>query len=208
MWIEKAHIFYIEDNKKLKLTHFVLMDVWKIVRNEAKWITYNIGLKQARKRKNSDKENEEEDMDCNADLEDVEEIPRPIGQKAAKKAAFEKKATNANKKAIDLVDLEEMNTFGKIQADEHANHLKVLEVQQKLSSQEIEQAKLAHLAAKEQKEAAKEQREARKLELESKLFETYNKLLAVDISLMSDEEKKDHSSTMKCLKKKMFSDYN
>jgi hypothetical protein len=59
MWIEKAHVFYIEDNKKLKLTHFVLMDVWKIVRNEEKWITYNIGLKQARKRKNSDKENEE-----------------------------------------------------------------------------------------------------------------------------------------------------
>jgi hypothetical protein len=116
-------------------------------------------------------------MDCNADLEDVEEIPRPIGQKAAKKAAFEKKATNANKKAIDLVDLEEMNTFGKIQADEHANRLKVLEVQQKLSSKKIEQAKLAHLAAKKQKEAAKEQREARKLELEAKTFETYNKLL-------------------------------
>jgi hypothetical protein len=81
-----------------------------------------------------------------------------------------------------------------------------LEVQQKLSSEKIEQAKLAHLAAKEQKEAAKEQREARKLELEAKTFETYNKLLAVDISLMFDEEKKDHASTMKCLKKKIFSD--
>jgi hypothetical protein len=51
------------------------------------------------------------------------------------------------------------------------------------------------------------QREARKLELKVKMFETYNKLLAVDISLMSDEEKKDHSSTMKCMKKKIFSDY-
>jgi hypothetical protein len=89
-----------------------------------------------------------------------------------------------------------------------------LEVQEKLSSQKIEQAKLAHLAAKEQKEAAEAQREAtevqreaRKLELKVKMFETYNKLLAVDISLMSDEEKKDHSSTMKCMKKKIFSDY-
>jgi uncharacterized protein HemX len=66
-----------------------------------------------------------------------------------------------------------MNTFGKIQADEHANRLKVMEVQEKLSSQKIEQEKLAHLAAKEQKEAAQAQREvaevqreARKLELE------------------------------------------
>jgi hypothetical protein len=215
MWLEKAHAFYIEDNKKLKLTTFVLMDVWKLVRHEAKWIGYNKGLKQARKRKSSGKEDPEEDMDCNADLVDVEEIPRPIGQKAAKKAAFEKKATNANKKAIDPIDLEEITTFGKIQADEHANRLKVLEVQEKLSSQKIEQGKLAHLAAKEQKEAAEAQREAaelqreaRKLELEAKMFETYNKLLAVDISLMSDEEKKDHASTMKCLKKKIFSDYN
>jgi hypothetical protein len=92
MWLEKAHSFYIEDNKKLKLTTFVLMDVWKLVRHEAKWwIGYNKGLKQARKRKSSGNEDPEEDMDCNAYLEDVEEIPRPIEQKAAKKAAFEKK---------------------------------------------------------------------------------------------------------------------
>ncbi|CAN6201228.1 unnamed protein product [Urochloa humidicola] len=129
MWIEKAHVFYIEDNKKLKLPHFVLMDVWKIVRNEAKWITYNNVLKQARKRKSSDKENEEEDMDCNADQEDVEELPRPMGQqkkKKAKKAALEKKGANANGKIIESIDLEEMNTFGKIQADEHANTMKCL----------------------------------------------------------------------------------
>jgi hypothetical protein len=207
MWIEKAHVFYIEDNEKLKLTHFVLMDVWKIVRNEAKWITYNTGLKQARKRKSSHKENEEEDMEYNADLEDVEEIPRPIGQKAAKKATFEKKGINANKKASDNIDLEEMNTFAKIQSDEHVNRLKVLEVQQKLSSEKLEQTKLAHLAAKEQKAAAEAQKEARKLEVEARMFETYNKLLALDVSLMSDEERNDHANTMKCLKKKIFSDY-
>jgi hypothetical protein len=133
----------------------------------------------------------------------VEEIPRTIGQKAAKKATFEKKATNANKKAIDLIDLEEMKTFGKIQADEHANRLKALEVQEKLSSQKIEQAKLAHLAAKEQKEAAhaqreaaEAQREARKLELEAKMFDTYNKPIVVDVSMMFDEEKNDHASTV------------
>jgi hypothetical protein len=171
MWLEKAHVFYIEDNKKVKLTTFVLMDVWKLVRHEVKWIGYNKGLKQAHKRTSSNKDDEEEDMDCNADLEDVEECPRPIGQKAAKKAAFEKKATNANKKVVDPIDLKEMNTFGKIQADEHANQLKVMEVQEKLSSQKIEQENLAHLAAKEQKEAAQAQREAAEVQREARKLE-------------------------------------
>jgi hypothetical protein len=67
--------------------------------------------------------------------------------------------------------------------------------------------KLAHLAAKEQKAAAEAQREARKLEVEARMFETYNKLLALDVSLMTDEERNDHANTMKCLKKKIFSDY-
>jgi hypothetical protein len=37
-------------------------------------------LRQARKRKGSDKESEGEDLD-NPDFEDVAEIPRPMGQK-------------------------------------------------------------------------------------------------------------------------------
>ncbi|RLM74683.1 uncharacterized protein C2845_PM15G18960 [Panicum miliaceum] len=57
MWIDKAHHFYVEDNKLLKLGHFVLMDVWYVVRNEPKWITYNNGLKEARKSKTSDNGN-------------------------------------------------------------------------------------------------------------------------------------------------------
>ncbi|XP_015695773.1 uncharacterized protein LOC102700081 [Oryza brachyantha] len=36
MWIDKAHVFYVEDNKKLNLSRFVLMDVWYMVKNEAK----------------------------------------------------------------------------------------------------------------------------------------------------------------------------
>ncbi|CAN6363767.1 unnamed protein product [Urochloa humidicola] len=83
--------------------------------------------------------------------------------------------------------------------EQNASRLKVLEVQQKLSSEKLESAKIAHLAAKEQKEA-------RKYELESRMFETYNHLLTMDLSLMSDEEKLDHANTMKCLKKKLFAD--
>ncbi|CAO2148074.1 unnamed protein product [Urochloa humidicola] len=63
----------------------------------------------------------------------------------------------------------------------------------------MEQTKLAHLAAKEQKEA-------RKLELESRMFETFNHLISMDLSLMSDEEKLDHANTLKCLKKKLFAE--
>ncbi|KAF0888448.1 hypothetical protein E2562_014259 [Oryza meyeriana var. granulata] len=80
-----------------------------------------------------------------------------MGQKKAKKAAQDKKG----KAKVSDSDIEELNTFGKLQSEEHANRLKVLEIQQKLSSEKLEQAKLAHLAAKEQKEAAKEQKEAR-----------------------------------------------
>jgi hypothetical protein len=164
-------------------------------------------LKQARKRKSSDKDDEGEHM-SDADRDELEEIPRSTGQKSAKKAAFQKKAANGNKKVNDSTYLEEIITFGKVQADDHANRLKVLEVQQKLSSEKIEQAKLAHLAAMEQKEAALEQKEARKLEVETKMFDTYNKLLTLDVSFMSAEDKIDHANTMRCLKKKIFADYN
>ncbi|CAO1943520.1 unnamed protein product [Urochloa humidicola] len=84
--------------------------------------------------------------------------------------------------------------------DEHnANRMKVLEVQQKLSSEKIEQAKM-------QMEAPKVQREARKLEVEARMYQTYNRLLSVDTSLMSDEEKVDHENTLKFLQKKLFAD--
>lgn len=53
MWIDKAHKFYVEDNKHLKLGPFVLIDVWNTVRCVAKWITYNNDLKRTRDRKGS-----------------------------------------------------------------------------------------------------------------------------------------------------------
>ena len=45
------------------------------------------------------------------------------------------------------------------------------------------------------------QREARKYELETKMFETYNRLVSVDVASMSNEEKLEHSDTLKYLKK-------
>ncbi|TVU48737.1 hypothetical protein EJB05_00008, partial [Eragrostis curvula] len=83
MWIEKAHIFYLEDNKNLNLGPFVLMEVWNTVKTEAKWVTYNSGLKSARKRtatKGSDNEKEGE-AGAHIDLDEVEDQPIPMGQK-------------------------------------------------------------------------------------------------------------------------------
>jgi len=98
MWIEKAHVFYIKDNEKLNLGPFVLMDVWNILKTEAKWITYNNGLKAARKRKGSGKDKEGEDSN-HIDLDELEEQQRPIGQKAGKKLKYEKS------KEVDHIEL-------------------------------------------------------------------------------------------------------
>lgn len=185
MWIEKTLILYEEDNKLLKLGRFVLMDVWYAVRKEAKWITYNDELKKARKRKVSD------EVEGSEDIHHVDdECQRPMGQKRAKKVAHELQV----KSKISKTDVEELDKYGKIQFDSHANRMRVLEKQEKLSVEKIKSMKIAHLAAKENKEA--------------KLLETYNLLLSKDIRQMSDEEKADHVETMKCLKKRLFPEIN
>ncbi|CAL5002306.1 unnamed protein product [Urochloa decumbens] len=180
MWIEKAHVFYIEDNKKIKLGPFVLMEVWNTVKTEAKWITYNSGLKAARKRattKGSGNENEGEDR-ADTDFDDLDEQPRPMGQKQAKKLKF------AKSKEVEHIDLEELEKFDKIQDKQNASRLKVLEVQQKLSSEKIEQSKLAHFAAKEQKEATQMQMEAKRYELETRMFELKKrKIMPIQLSV-------------------------
>ncbi|KAG2635488.1 hypothetical protein PVAP13_2NG358015 [Panicum virgatum] len=174
----------IKYNEKLNLDCFVLMEVWNTVKIEAKWITYNNRLKAARKRKSSGREEKEGDDSSHIDEDQLDKQPRPMEQKAAKKLKY------AKSKEVDHINLEELDNFGKIQCEEHANRLKVLEVQQNLSFEKIEQAKLAHLAAKEQKE--------------TRIFDIYNRLLLMDVSLMSIEEKLDHANTMRCLKKKLF----
>ena len=54
MWIEKARVFYKKDNERLNQGLFVLVE-----KTEAKWITYNNGLRATRKRKGSGKEMKE-----------------------------------------------------------------------------------------------------------------------------------------------------
>ena len=196
MWIDEAHKWYLSDNEELKLGHFVLMNVWYAVRNEPKWVTYNDNLRNARKRKGSDHGAEEDREE--ADPFDVAVKPRPMGTKAAKKAAHEAKvhSMSSSTEDADVTILKEAQ----------ANRLKVLEVQQKLSAERLESSKIAHLAAKEHKEAKLAEKEAKTLEVKAKMMETYNCLLAKDVGLMNAEEKDDHVATLKYLKKSIFPD--
>ncbi|CAN6242279.1 unnamed protein product [Urochloa humidicola] len=110
IWIEKAHAFYIEDNKKLSLGPFVLMEGWNTVKTEAKWITYNNGLKAARKKgagKGASNGNEGY-VAAHIDLDDLDEQPRPLGQKQAKRFKF------AKSKEVEHIDLEELDKFSKL----------------------------------------------------------------------------------------------
>ncbi|AQK97117.1 Ribosomal protein-like [Zea mays] len=195
MWIDKAHKFYEEENKGV---HFVFMDVWNMVRNEAKWFSYN------------DHSNKRKEMDSSNPIVDEAkdlELPRPIGQKAAKKVAYD--ATDkvakkgAKKAAYDATDkvsrLDELDRFEKIQNGCHANRMKVLEMQQKISNDKIEASKLSLQAAKDEKEA-------RLLEKESKMLETYACLLKQDMSAMHDEIRAEHIAALKSLRKKLFPD--
>jgi hypothetical protein len=83
MWMDAADEFYLEDNKDEKLGPFVLKNVWKICRKVPKWISYNEELKNARKRKSYHLEEDRQNLQTEDDMP-----KRPIGQKAAKKAAL------------------------------------------------------------------------------------------------------------------------
>jgi hypothetical protein len=183
MWIDKAHKFYLEDNKHLKLGPFVLMDVWYTVRGVAKWITYNSGLKRTRESKSCvDDGNDTQPVD-----EDPHELPRPMGQKKAKRIALEaKKDGQSKERAID-VDLEK---YSQIQSEANASPLKVLEVQQKLSTEKLEASKINHRAAVENKEA--------------KLLEAYTTVLSRDTSGYSAEEKEEHVAILRCMRMRLF----
>jgi hypothetical protein len=89
--------------------------------------------------------------------------------------------------------------------------MKVLELQQKLSSDKIETTRLAHLTAQENRESRKLEIEGRKLEMESKklekeskMMDAYNSLISQDTSSMTDVEKAEQVVAMKCFRKMLL----
>ena len=214
MWMDTAEKFYLDH----KLGPFVIKNVWKICREVPKWKTYNEELKNARKRKSY---HLEEDVE-NVDSED--EMPkRPMGQKAAKKSALaakgKSKAMGDDGKSEESANhVEKLDKLSKIQEEVNANRMKVLEMQQKLSSDKIETTRLTHLTAQENRESKKLEMEGRRLEMESKklemegkklekeskMMDAYNNLISQDTSSMTDDEKSERLAVMKCLRKMLF----
>ncbi|CAN6221413.1 unnamed protein product [Urochloa humidicola] len=203
MWMDAAHKFYVEDNKDCKevVGPFMLTEVWKICRDVPKWKTYNGNLKNAHKRKAFHLEE-----DCEENEEISDEMPeRPIGQKAAKKAALAAKnsklkgssSSDAGHSKDSPIELDKFDRYSKFQEENNEKCVQLLETQEKLSSEKLEVTKIAHLTAQEYKEG-------KKLEKESRMMETYNNLSTQDTSLMSNEEKAHRGAMMKCLMKALF----
>jgi hypothetical protein len=118
-------------------------------------------------------------------LDDID-LPRPMGQKAAKRAAYEGKGKSKD----SAIHVDELDRFEKIQNNVQANRLKALEMQGKISNDKIEASKIALQAAKEEKEA--------------KMFETYSNLLKLDVSGMPEDIRAEHVAALKCLRSKLF----
>jgi hypothetical protein len=66
----------------------------------------------------------------------------------------------------------------------------LLETQRRVSSENLEARKLAHLAAKEHKESV--------------MLETYRALLLTETSSMPEDVRSEHVSALKCLREKLF----
>ncbi|KAL6596639.1 hypothetical protein ACP70R_047282 [Stipagrostis hirtigluma subsp. patula] len=161
---------------------------------------YNEQLRNACKRKSFHLEGGSQENE-----EPYDEMPkRPMGQKAAKRAAVDAKGRSKDMGSDEsgnskesAIDLDKLGRYSKFQEETNEKRLRILEVQQKLSSEKLEATKIAHLTAQENKEG-------KKLEKESKMMEALNNLISQDTSAMSDDEKAERVAVMKCLRNALF----
>jgi hypothetical protein len=157
-------------------------------------------LKNARKRKSFHLEGESEDNE-----EDTsDEMPkRPMGQKAAKKAALAAKRVKVSSSSDDghskesPIELDKFDRYSKFQETNNEKRMKMLDRQEKIASDKLEATRVAQLTAQDYKEG-------KKLEKESKMMDTYNNLALQDTTSMSCEEKAQRLSMMKKLEKALF----
>ncbi|CAD6240249.1 unnamed protein product [Miscanthus lutarioriparius] len=118
---------------------------------------------------------------------------------AHKRKSFhlEEERDQENDESLEEMPNRPMDKLGKFQEETNANRMKILELQQKLSSEKLETTKLAHLTTQETKKG-------KMVEKESKMMEAYNSLILQDTSSMSDVEKAERVAAMKCLRKALF----
>jgi hypothetical protein len=202
-WMESAHGFYLEDNKENKdvVGPFLLEKVWKICRDVPKWKTYNEMLKNARKRKSFHLEGDSEENE-----DTVDEMPeRPIGQKAAKKAALAAKSgklkgsssSDDGHSRDSPIELDKFERYNKFQEANSERRMKMLDWQEKIACEKLEATRIAQMTAQDYKEG-------KKFEKETKMMETYNNLISQDTSSMTDDERAQRVSMMKKLEMALF----
>nr|CAB3449550.1 unnamed protein product [Digitaria exilis] len=142
--MDRAPKIYEEEHKKDGL--FIFKHCWDVLRKEPKWDAYLERLHDTDpdKRKLTD----DDDMGQQYNLDDSAD-ERPIGGKQAKEQRKKKKKDHAC--IIDLED--ELHKFVDAQKTASKGRKEMLETQKRVSSENLEAKRLAHLAAKEKKEA-------------------------------------------------------
>jgi hypothetical protein len=140
------------------------------------------------------KYNVDDDVEQNFSIQDdEEEEERPIGGKKAKE--LQKQSKKQRKDESCIIDLEdELKTFIDTQNKTNEGRKEMLEVQKRVSSENLEARKLSYLAAKEYKESA--------------MIETYRELLKQDTTVMAEDVRSEHVLALRCLREKLFGSTN
>jgi hypothetical protein len=162
---------------------FMYKHCWEVLRKEPKWEAYLERLENLTPDKR--KFCEEADVGkCFSLDDDADE--RPIGGKQAKEQRKKKK-----KGQLCIIDLEdELNSFLDAQKTANEGRKEMLETQRRVSSENLEAKKLAHLTAKENKESV--------------LLETYRALLLKETTSMPEDVRSEHVLALKLLREKLF----
>ncbi|RLM61896.1 hypothetical protein C2845_PM14G13930 [Panicum miliaceum] len=168
-WKEANALWASEEHKKDG--PFMFKHCWEVLRKEPKWDAYLERLENLEPDKR--KFCEEKDVGkCFSLDDDADE--RPIGGKQAKEQHKEKKGQPC---IIDLED--ELNNFLDAQKTANEGRKEMLEIQRRVSSENLKARKIAHLAAKEHKESV--------------MLETYQALLMKETTTKTMSDSSSYS---------------
>ncbi|CAD6335210.1 unnamed protein product [Miscanthus lutarioriparius] len=179
--MKKAPASYEEDHKKDD--PFAYKHCWEVLSKEPKWEAYLERLKDLEPEKR--KFSVDEEVEQQFSLDDVRD-ERPMGGRKAKELRKKKKKDQPS--IIDIED--ELHNFLDAQKAANEGRTEMLETQRHVSSEKLESRRLAHLAAKENKEAV--------------MLETYRSLLTQDTTGMDEDVKAEHVLALRCLRESLF----
>lgn len=169
--MEKAQKLYEANNNE---GPFMFMHCWNVLRNEPKWHAYLDRVNKSNKRKFEDEVGVAE-LRYTAD--NAEDIPRPIGAKAAKAS---RNGMGKGKAQASMLDIE----------DELCRFEDIVNGAKQGRGEMLQAQKHAHLAAKEHKEAV--------------MLETFRDLMNKDTSGMPEDVRCEHVLALKSMREKLF----